>query len=166
MRISCLLFGHQVGKPCAHRGADLPSFRTGGAVRIRHVISCFLGGHNYVPVCEREHHQEYRCVDCGHPLMFRVEANPFGAQDSFIKKVRYLCNLLGHAVHRVTERNSLHEYACNCGHTFLKPAENASRITHPLICLFIGHLVTEISCRNDLSELLCQHCGHTFLVKL
>ena len=165
MRISCLVFGHLISDPCSHWRSAEAALQVGGRARIRHVVACFLGGHTYERVGPREQHQEYKCDDCGHPLLFRLESDPFGTKEKFRKRVRYLCNLFGHTVHPVTERHSLHEYACECGHTFLKESRNASRITHPLICLFTGHLVTQISRRNDLVELLCQHCGHTFLVE-
>ena len=165
MRISCLLFGHQVRNPCRHWRVEAPALHLGGATRIRHVVGCFLGGHNYVLVGSRDGHQEFRCVDCGHPLLFRLNENPYVTKDRFRKKVRYLCNLLGHEVHHVTERHAVHEYACHCGHTFLKQHGNMNRITHPLSCLFAGHLVMQISRRNNLAELVCCRCGHTFLIE-
>jgi hypothetical protein len=193
MRISCLLLGHQINyqtacprgpvdiigdgrsgintltvtqpsgalRICSCRKSIVPEAIT----RIRHVLGCFLAGHDYVFVGSRHRHQEYRCVDCGHPLLFREEANPYGVEQPFRKKVRYLCNLFGHKVHHVNERQSVHEYACDCGHTFLKAMGNIKKITHPLICLFAGHFVKQICRRNDLSELLCGHCGHTFLLE-
>ena len=172
MRVSCFLFGHDVvhrrllGAAEVVRACDCGAPIFGGVTtRIRHVVSCFLQGHNYVPVCSREQHDEYRCIPCGHPLMFPTETNPYSENHKFRKKVRYLCNLLGHEVHHVTERQASHEYACHCGHTFLKAEGNAKTITHPLICLVTGHSVNQIAQRNGLAELLCRNCGHTFLLE-
>jgi hypothetical protein len=172
MRISCLLLGHDVvhpGLPGAIGVVGIcdcgEAILANAITRIRHVVACFLAGHNYVHVVSREQHEEYRCVPCGHPLLFPTEANPYAAKNKFRKKVRYLCNLFGHEVHHVTERNSIHEYACHCGHTFLKREPGVKRINHPLICLFAGHFVRQISYRNDLAELLCRNCGHTFLLE-
>ncbi len=132
--------------------------------RIRHVIRCFLAGHTYVFVGPRNRHQEYMCTRCGHPLLFRMHRNPFHSKSSFRKKVRYLCNLFGHKVHLVTKRESFHEYACFCGHSFFKEATEIGCITHPLICLFTGHFVDKVCERNDLTEFVCRNCGHTFLI--
>lgn len=164
MRVSCILFGHEMhpdrrscrcGKPMGKKGLT----------RVRHVVSCFLGGHHYIHVGARQRHEEYRCTRCGHPLLFQTGIFPSDPKIRFKKKVRYQCNLFGHTVHSVTGRDSFHEYACFCGHTFLKKQRRAQRIQHPLICLFAGHFVTHLSVRAGLSEFLCKHCGHTFLVE-
>jgi hypothetical protein len=171
MRLSCLLLGHEVVdlRPAIEFSAFLcacgePLVGNVRRTRIRHVIGCFLQGHNYARVCSREGHDEYRCIPCGHPLLFPSQTNPYASQNKFRKKVRYLCNLFGHAVHPVTAREGLLEYACDCGHTFLKREADSRRITHPLICLFTGHSVFQISQRNGLVELVCRNCGHTFLL--
>ena len=81
----------------------------------------------------------------------------------FSARVRYLCNLFGHQVHAVTERAGFSEYACECGHNFLKRAQRLKRVTHPLICLLVGHFVSHVEQRGSYGEYVCRNCGHTFL---
>jgi hypothetical protein len=136
-----------------------------GVTRIRHIVSCFVNGHTYQHVMERNSHEEYMCTRCGHPLLLRRPAlHRTRPSRRFRKKVRYLCNLFGHKVHPVTVRQSLFEYACFCGHTFVKRAEEGPKITHPVLCLVAGHYVEWIASRRNLSEFACKNCGHTFLV--
>jgi len=134
----------------------------GAESRIRHVVTCFLFGHSYVELGEREGHQEYTCTVCGHPLLFAVGENPYRGRRRFTKKVRYLCNLLGHAVHGVTVRAGRTEYACRCGHTFLKREASLEKVTHPLVCLFAGHFIQFVEERRGHAEYSCRNCGHTF----
>jgi hypothetical protein len=129
---------------------------------VRHTLSCFLGHHTYTRMAERDGHHEYACVQCGHPLVFQSGADPYGAKNQFKKKVRYLCGLLGHRVHRVGERNGFVEYACHCGHSFLKDQRPARVIRHPLICVALGHYVRYVSSRAGYSEYVCRNCGHPF----
>ena len=170
-QLSCALFGHRVSnvafaamqgrvKHC-HCGEDY-LHEQGQVTRVSHTISCFLLGHSYIRIGEREGHREYVCRQCGHPLLFRAERDPYAQRITFKKKVRYLCNLFGHRVHRVIRRNGLTEYACDCGHSFLKQETRASIVKHPLSCFFAGHFVRFIERRSGYGEYLCGHCGHTF----
>jgi CDGSH-type Zn-finger protein len=134
----------------------------GRETRIRHNVPCFVFGHCYMRVGERHGHREYACVECGHPLLFRVESDPYAQQSAFRKRVRYFCNLFGHQVHRVAERGDFTEYACACGHSFLKALRNLTTITHPLVCLVAGHFVRFVERRSGFAEFLCRNCGHTF----
>jgi hypothetical protein len=102
------------------------------------------------------------CQQGGHPLLFAVDSDPYQAAGRFNKKVRYLCNLFGHRAHVVTERAGLTEYACGCGHTFLREARDLSRVTHPPICTLLGHFVRFVERRGGYSEHACLNCGHTF----
>jgi hypothetical protein len=134
--------------------------------RIWHVLSCFFGGHTYERLGQREGHNEYTCLDCGHPLLFSVDKDPYIGKGRFLKKVRYLCNLFGHKVHEVCQRHGYTEYACDCGHSFLKEESGLPTVTHPLICTFLGHYIHEIDRRDGVSETLCRNCGHTFCLPL
>jgi len=113
-------------------------------------------------MCERDGHREYVCVQCGHPLLFAAQTSAYAQRETFRKKVRYLCNLFGHRVHSVAERDGLVEYACDCGHSFLKRRQVEDKITHPLVCLFSGHFIRFVTRRAGYSEYLCRNCGHTF----
>ena len=87
---------------------------------------------------------------------------PTRAGSASVKKVRYLCGLLGHRVHRVTTRHGYAEHACGCGHTFLKPETPLDRITHPLACVLFGHFVRVVARRAGHVEFVCRTCGHPF----
>ena len=173
MQMTCVLFGHDMNnhrfqktwpKKFCDCGELILSNRP---TPIRHILSCFFGGHSYIFLGSRDHHDEYMCTRCGHPLLFSVEKNIFPEKQKFRKKARYLCNLFGHKVHPVTQRQSLWEYACFCGHSFLKKKRQVkTKITHPLRCFFAGHFVENIGDRSDCSEFLCTVCGHTFLLGL
>jgi hypothetical protein len=91
-----------------------------------------------------------------------VDEDPYAGGVLFGKKVGYLCNLLGHSVHTVCERNGYTEYACDCGHTFLRRRAGLDRVTHPPVCLFAGHFVRFIERRGGQAEFRCRNCGHTF----
>jgi DNA-directed RNA polymerase subunit RPC12/RpoP len=130
--------------------------------RVSHTVSCFVFGHRYTQIAVRADHNEYACVQCGHPLLFKVDRDPYSRQTAFKKKVRYLCNLFGHEVHFVTSRNALHEYACDCGHSFLKSEPGRSEVKHPPICLFAGHFLNFTERRGTYDEYVCRNCGHTF----
>lgn len=132
--------------------------------RIGHVFSCFLLGHEYEPAGMREGHNEYACLRCGHPLLFESANDPFAGQARFVKKVRYLCNLFGHHVHEVTRRHGYTEYACACGHSFLRRQPDLRIVKHPPICTFAGHFIDFVEVRRELSECVCSNCGHTFLL--
>jgi hypothetical protein len=134
----------------------------GTHTRVRHTLSCFLGHHTYQRMAERDAHHEYVCVQCGHPLVFEADADPYAGTARFKKKVRYLCGLFGHRVHRVGERNGFVEHACHCGHSFLKSDRRARVIRHPLVCVALGHFVRYVSSRAGYSEYVCRNCGHPF----
>ena len=166
----CALFGHRVNnfvfagmttavKRCHCGIAYLGELQT---TRVSHTVSCFLFGHSYKPVGEREGHREYVCRQCGHPLLFNLTSDPYDGRKAFRKKVRYLCNLFGHDVHRVTWRHGLTEYACGCGHSFLRQDPNLQVAKHPPICLFAGHFVRFVERRWGYAEYVCKNCGHTF----
>ena len=88
---------------------------------------------------ERDGHREYACVQCGHPLVFQADHDPYGESAIFNKKVRYLCGLFGHRVHVVVDRDGFREFACHCGHSFLKPeGDQHLHIKHPAICVAAG----------------------------
>jgi hypothetical protein len=168
-RLACAAFGHQVDnrrfraegdpdRPCPCGRACVRD--DGSETRVRHTLSCFLGSHTYELAGTRDGHNEYMCADCGHPLLFAVDSDPYGARP-FAKKVRYLCNLFGHDVHVVARRHGCTEYACACGHSFLKSERDLARVTHPPICTVAGHFVRFVERRGEWSEHACRNCGHT-----
>jgi len=170
-KVCCFLFGHTVdNRAFAAAGGGTRICRcgtpflaeNGSLTRISHTPSCFLFGHSYVPMGDRSGHNEYVCTRCGHPLLFELQSDPYGQARSFQKKVRYLCNLFGHRVHEVGDRGPLQEYACGCGHSFLRAIKGARLIQHPLVCLWRGHYVRFVEQRNGYSEYVCANCGHTF----
>lgn len=166
----CLIWGHAVdnhvfaaqGRACTRCGKNfLHDDR--GPVRIGHTLSCFLSHHTYEPVGDRDGHAEYACVQCGHPLLFSQDGDPYRTRGRFEKRVRYLCGLFGHRVHRVAERNGGVEYACHCGHSFVHQPDHRSLVRHPLSCVFLGHWVSFVGTRGRFSEYACVTCGHPFL---
>lgn len=170
-RLSCRLWGHRVhnavfrqetidGRRCRCGVPYL--FENGSDTRVRHTLSCFLRHHTYERLTDRHAHHEYVCIRCGHPLLFRSDTDPYAARSQFRKKVRYLCGLFGHRVHTVAERNGCVEYACGCGHTFLKPVNGLARVTHPLACVTRGHLIHFVERRAGFAEYVCRTCGHPF----
>jgi hypothetical protein len=170
-RWSCRLWGHHVDNHVFRRShgrhrscrCGAPYLRTDGTVtRVRHTLSCFFGHHTYIRMANRDGHHEYACVQCGHPLVFAVDADPYASSGRFEKKVRYLCGLFGHRVHRVTERNGFTEHSCHCGHSFLKDAQPRQVIRHPLVCVAAGHFVRFVASRAGYSEFVCENCGHPF----
>jgi len=134
----------------------------GSATRVRHTLSCFLGRHRYQHTDTRDGHREYVCARCGHPLLFTVEGDPYAGSPTFSKRVRYLCGLTGHHVHVVGRRCGLTEYACGCGHPFLKKERGLSRIRHPAACVVAAHWIRYLETRGGYDEYLCGTCGHTF----
>jgi DNA-directed RNA polymerase subunit RPC12/RpoP len=170
-RFSCALWGHHIDNDIFRRReaatrvcrcGDAYLAADGSCTRVRHTLSCFLGHHTYVRMAERDGHHEYACIQCGHPLLFVADRDPYAAEARFKKKVRYLCGLFGHRVHEVVERNGFTEYACHCGHTFLKTDGPQDRVRHPLVCVTSGHRVRYIASRSGYSEYVCRDCGHPF----
>jgi hypothetical protein len=170
-RLSCTIWGHHVDNHAfGERGhADRQCrcgewyLRTDGSLtRVRHTLSCFLEHHTYVRMAHRDAHNEYICVQCGHPLLFAAPADPYASTGQFKKKVRYLCGLFGHRVHRVTSRHGFVEHACDCGHSFLKDERPRRVIRHPLVCVMAGHFVRFVSARAGYDEYVCRNCGHPF----
>jgi hypothetical protein len=170
-RLSCAVWGHLVDNE-VFRAASGHDRRcrcgteylqeNGAATHVRHTLSCFLRHHTYVLLLDRDGVHEYVCVRCGHPLVFRRDADPFADRDRFPKKVRYACGLLGHRVSEVATRDGFVEYACHCGHSFLKRAGGARKIRHPLICFFTAHRITFLTRRAGYAEYVCEDCGHPF----
>ena len=170
-KLSCALWGHHVDNHAFAR--QLTAERRcrcgityldedGGVTRVRHTLSCFLGHHTYERLTDRHGCHEYVCVQCGHPLVFGADRDPYASRTEFDKKVRYRCGLFGHRVSFVAERDGMHEYACFCGHTFLKPAGGARKVHHPLRCVFLGHWIRFVTHRARFAEYVCRTCGHPF----
>jgi hypothetical protein len=171
-RLSCTLWGHRVDNGVFARstgptrtcqcGTTYLSEDRSSLTRVRHTLSCFLGHHSYEQLVDRDHWHEYVCVQCGHPLLFREDRDPYAALTQFRKKVRYLCGLFGHRVERVGARDGFVEYACHCGHTFLHAAEGLSTIHHPTVCVIAGHWIQFLTKRAGVWEYVCRNCGHPF----
>jgi DNA-directed RNA polymerase subunit RPC12/RpoP len=171
LRLSCALWGHvvdnEVFRRCSSRDrrcrcgfeylAD-----DGSPTHVRHTLACFLRHHTYVRLTDREGVHEYVCVRCGHPLVFPAASDRFAARERFTKKVRYACGLFGHRVRAVAIRNGFVEYACGCGHSFLKNMGAARKIRHPLRCFFTAHRIRFLARRSGYAEYVCDDCGHPF----
>lgn len=169
-RISCRLWGHVVDNEVFRRTPGTRTCRCGTeylpengvATHVRHTLSCFLRHHTYVRLADRDGVHEYVCVRCGHPLVFPAEADRFAHKERFAKKVRYACGLFGHQVQAVAERDGFIEYACFCGHSFLKAAGGARTIRHPLVCFLFAHRIVFVTTREGYAEYVCSDCGHPF----
>src|SRR6187549_2752027 len=165
-KLSCFLWGHHVdnhvfkqaegmARRCRCGSEYLAEDRS--ITRVRHTLSCFLGKHDYEKLADRDGCHEYVCTQCGHPLLFEAEHDPYAASPTFKKKVRYLCGLFGHRARHITTRDGFQEYACFCGHSFLKAGESKDsplqaaveagfqtrlkKIRHPAICVVSGHFI-------------------------
>ena len=171
IRLGCAIWGHVVdnrvfrhgrGAPqCCRCGADYLA-DDGSLTHVRHTLSCFLRHHTYVRLADRDGVHEYVCVRCGHPLVFPSGNDRFERRERFHKKVRYVCGLFGHRVQAVATRDGFVEYACHCGHSFLKGAGGARKIRHPLVCFFRAHRIRYLTRRNGYAEYVCTDCGHPF----
>jgi hypothetical protein len=190
VRLGCAIWGHAVDN-AAFRATPSRERRCrcgvgylredGSATHVRHTLSCFLRHHTYTRLADRDGVHEYVCIRCGHPLVFLADADPFDQRgttlkgrptsqtlkgrptsQTFIKKVRYLCGLFGHRVVAVADRDGFVEYACHCGHSFLRPRAGARLIRHPLICFFRAHRVRFVTRRHGYAEYVCDDCGHPF----
>lgn len=171
MRLSCWVWGHVVDNQVFQRtpgrvrrcrcGAEYLR-EDGAATHVRHTLLCFLRHHTYVRLADRDGVHEYVCVRCGHPLVFPAAADRFAARERFTKKVRYACGVFGHRVSAVTRRDGYVEYACHCGHSFLKPTAGEHTVRHPLICFFTAHRISFVGRRGGHAEYVCKDCGHPF----
>jgi DNA-directed RNA polymerase subunit RPC12/RpoP len=121
--------------------------------------------HTYVRVGRRAAHNEYACIRCGHPLLLAVDRDEHADAAPFPKKIRLRCATFGHAVHQVTVRDALTEYACGCGHSFLLRQDGLRRVHHPLMCRAAGHRVVFVQQRGNYREHRCVRCGHPFLYR-
>ncbi len=170
-RLACALFGHSVDNRAfaRYRGAlrkcpcGAPFLKGDRSeTRVSHTLSCFFFHHVYLKMGARDGHTEFVCEICGHPLLFEIGRSTYASRDAFHKPVRYLCILYGHHLHTVTERNGLTEYACDCGHSFLRREKSRTRFRHPPVCVFKGHYISFVERRGNYDEYLCRNCGHTF----
>ena len=170
-RLSCALWGHVVDNQLFRSSAErdrhcrcgAPYLEENGTLtHVRHTLSCFLRHHTYVRLADRDRAHEYVCVKCGHPLVYPAGTDPFTDRPSFTKKVRYLCGLFGHRVQEVAVRDGFTEYACHCGHSFLKRTSGEKKIRHPLLCFFRAHRVRFLAKRCGYAEYVCEDCGHPF----
>lgn len=170
----CTLVGHKVDHTQIARKACTPCARCGAAIldlgprasRVAHTLSCFLGWHHYVALGQRAEHNEYVCEKCGHSLLFELGADPYSKLNKFKKKVNYLCGLLGHRVHVVKKDSKATEYACRCGHPFVKEQTALEVIRHPMSCVMLGHYITVNDTRGGWAEYICLRCGHPFYFRL
>ena len=170
-KLSCQVWGHVVHNDVFRRASG-PTRRCrcgseylaedGTCTHVRHTLSCFLRHHTYARLDDRDGVHEYVCVRCGHPLVYPADADPFDGRERFGKKVRYLCGLFGHRVAAVATRDGFTEYACHCGHSFLKPDTAARTIRHPLVCFFRAHRIRFLARRCGFAEYVCTDCGHPF----
>ena len=171
--LMCKLFGHRpkspgIGGPgeganLCRCGADILQEEKSVETRLSHVPTCFLFGHTCIRVTNRSGHHEFVCRTCGHPLLFEEEKRTdYAPLRSLEKRQKYYCSLFGHRVHKVVERDEMTEYACRCGHSFLKKQSDLNEIKHPFVCLYTGHLVNFLTYQGEYAEYLCRNCGHTF----
>ena len=170
-KLTCRLIGHHVDNHVFRSAAKQDRVcgcgsiylrQDGSLTHVRHTLSCFLGSHAYEPLAWRDGHHEYVCTQCGHTLLFQADGDPYSGNTAFRKKVRYLCGLFGHQVREVTTRDGFTEYACFCGHSFLKPSGIAGKIRHPAVCVLSGHAIRFLTTRDGYAEYVCVDCGHPF----
>lgn len=170
----CALWGHKVHHTRIAKGSSTHCARCGAAIlhldhsvsRVAHTLYCFLGWHHYSQFASRAGHNEYVCERCGHPLLFELACDPYAKHAQFKKRVNYACGLLGHRVHVVETRFETTEYACRCGHSFIKAQRALTLIRHPLTCVVLGHFLTINQIRDEWAEYICFRCGHPFCFAL
>ena len=171
---TCKLLGHKVHHTTIAKDSATRCARCGVAIldrghnvsRVAHTLSCFFGWHHYVAVARRAAHNEYVCERCGHPLLFELARDPYSSRDKFKKKVNYACGLFGHRVHIVETGSKTTEYACRCGHSFVKTQKALTLIRHPLTCVVLGHFLMVNKLRGEWTEYVCIRCGHPFCFRL
>ena len=175
-QLACVVWGHHVDNHAFKQSSRSERRCRCGAeylkedrslTHVRHTLSCFLGKHEYERLADRDGCHEYVCVQCGHPLLMDAGHDPYAAAPTFKKKVRYLCGLFGHRVRHVATRNGFEEFACFCGHSFLKnvedwPPSRTDKIRHPAICVLSGHFIRFVTRRGGYAEYVCDNCGHPF----
>lgn len=169
--VRCRLLGHKVHYTRIDRSAFTPCARCGVAIldegpnisRVAHTLSCFFGWHHYVLIDKRSGHNEYACEKCGHPLLLALSSDTSSKVKRFKKRVNYACGLFGHRVHTVKTESTSTEYACRCGHSFVKTQTELTVIRHPLRCVLLGHSLTVNAVRGEWTQYVCFHCGHPFL---
>lgn len=170
----CMLLGHKVHHTRIDEASHTRCVRCEAAIlgrdesvsRVAHTLTCFFGWHHYVGVAQRAGHNEYVCERCGHPLLYAADRDPYASNSKFRKKVNYGCGLFGHRVHVVRTESGTTEYACRCGHSFVKKQDALTVIRHPLTCVMLGHLVSINVIRGQWAEYLCLRCGHPFCFRL
>ena len=162
-RLSCMVLGHRAANHDSCECLERSLTEDGRLTHVRHILTCFLGGHTYERLTDRDAHHEYVCQGCGHQLLVSAKADPFEKQVSFLKRPRYWCSVFGHKVYAIGERHELIEYVCPCGHSFMTRRKALARITHPVTCTLLGHFVRHLGDRLGYSEYVCGICGHTFL---
>ena len=168
--LTCLLLGHKVDYTSVAENSGAQCVRCSTAIlgwgdrmtRVAHTLSCFFFSHNYIRVAQRAAHNEYVCEKCGHPLLFEITHDPYSTQNRFDKRVNYGCGTFGHRVHVVETGSRTTEYACRCGHSFVKKQTALNVIRHPLKCVLFGHLIAMHRMRDAWAEYLCLRCGHPF----
>ena len=173
-KAACSLLGHRVDHTTIVGSNDTACTRCGAAIlnrnekvsRLAHTLSCFFGSHHYLPVAQRAGHNEYVCERCGHPLLFELARDPYSRHRKFNKRVNYGCGIFGHRVHVVATGLETIEYACRCGHSFIKEEKGLNVVRHPLKCVMMGHLVAINQMRGGWAEYRCLRCGHPFCYKL
>jgi DNA-directed RNA polymerase subunit RPC12/RpoP len=173
--VRCALIGHKVHFTSIGSDAHARCVRCGGSIldqdnhsisHIAHTLSCFFSKHHYAPIATRHGHNEYVCEKCGHSLLFELARDKYPGNNSFEKRVSYGCGILGHRVHVVATGSNADEYACQCGHPFIKTQEALRVIRHPLACILLGHFITFNKTHRAWAEYVCRCCGHPFYFKL
>jgi hypothetical protein len=158
----CAAMGHHVAERSPGRvrcacGEEILR-RDGSVTHVCHVVQCALLGHRFEVLGRRHGHDESMCLRCGHPLLRRREPAA-----RFWKPIDVACGVGGHEVHTVTRRGPFTEYACNCGHTFLRREGGLRRIAHPPTCVLSGHQVRALrDVGGGRAEFRCDDCGHPF----
>jgi len=161
-RLSCLILGHRAANQTSCECLERSLTEDGRLTHVRHIMTCFLNGHTYERLTDRDAHHEYICKSCGHQWLVSEKADPFDTKESFVKRPRYWCSVFGHKVYTLGERHGLMEYVCPCGHSFMTRSKTLTRIKHPVTCTLLGHFVRHLADRLGFSEHVCGVCGHTF----
>jgi hypothetical protein len=161
-KLSCLIFGHRAANRTNCECLERSLTEDGRLTHVRHIMTCFLGGHTYKRLTDRAGHHEYICQSCGHQWLVSADADPFETTESFVKRPRYWCSVFGHRVYSIGERHGLTEYVCPCGHSFMTPRKSVKKVKHPVTCTLLGHFVRHLCDRLGFSEYVCGICGHTF----